>query len=57
MLEPKDTDWLNGYKNKTPVDAIYKIPTSDLRTPCGRARYMPTEGEMGTPQARTTAVS
>ena len=32
MLEPKDTDWLNGYKNKTPVDAIYKIPTSDLRT-------------------------
>ena len=32
MLQPKDTDWLNGYKNKTHVYAIYKRPTSDLGT-------------------------
>ena len=31
MLQPKDTDWLNGYKNKTPVYAIYKRPTSEPR--------------------------
>jgi len=24
MLQPKDTDWLNGYKNKTHIYAIYK---------------------------------
>ena len=28
MLQPKDTDWLNGYKNKTPLYAAYKRPTS-----------------------------
>ena len=32
MLQPKDTDWLNGYKNKTHIYAIYKKPTSDLKT-------------------------
>ena len=32
MLEPKDIDWLNGYKNKTYIYAIYKKPTSDLKT-------------------------
>ena len=32
MLNPKDTDWLNGYKNKTHIYAIYKKPTSDLKT-------------------------
>ena len=26
------TDWLNGYKNKTPVYAVYKRPTLDLGT-------------------------
>ena len=31
MLQPKDTDWLNGYKNKTPIYAIYKRPTSEPR--------------------------
>ena len=31
MLQPKDTDWLNGYKNKTLIYAIYKTPTSDLK--------------------------
>ena len=30
MLQPKDTEWLNGYKNKTHIYAVYKIPTSDL---------------------------
>ena len=32
VLQPKDTDWLNGYKNKTHVYAVYKKPTSDLKT-------------------------
>ena len=32
MLQPKDTDWLNGYKNKTYIYAIYKNPISDLGT-------------------------
>ena len=26
--QPKDKDWLNAYKNKTPLYAIYKRPTS-----------------------------
>ena len=28
---PKDSDWLNGYKNKTHIYAVYKKPTSDLK--------------------------
>ena len=32
MLSPKDTDWLNGYKNKSHIFAVYKRPTSDLET-------------------------
>ena len=28
MLQPKDTDWLNGYKNKTHIYGVYKKPTS-----------------------------
>ena len=32
MFQPKDTDWLNGYKNKTRIYAVYKRPTSDLGT-------------------------
>ena len=31
-LQPKDTDWLNGYKNKIHSCAVYKKPTSDLKT-------------------------
>ena len=31
MLQPKDTDWLNGYKNKTHIYSVYKKPTSDLK--------------------------
>ena len=29
MLQPKGKDWLNGYKNKTPIYAAYKRPTSN----------------------------
>ena len=32
MLQPKDIDWLNGYKNKTRIYVVYKRPTSDLGT-------------------------
>ena len=28
MAQPKDKTWLNGYKNKTPIYAAYKRPTS-----------------------------
>ena len=31
MLQPKDTDWLNEYKNKTHIHAVYKKLTSDLK--------------------------
>ena len=32
MPQPKDKDWLNGYKNKTPTYVIYKRPTSKQGT-------------------------
>ena len=32
MPQPKDKDWLNGYKNKTPVYAVYKRPNSKQGT-------------------------
>ena len=32
MLQPKDTDWLNGYKKKTHTYAVYRKPASDLKT-------------------------
>ena len=32
MLQPKDIDWMNGYKNKTHLYPVYKRPTSDLET-------------------------
>ena len=32
MLQPKDTDWLNGYRNKTHICAVFKKLTSDLKT-------------------------
>ena len=32
MPQPKDTGWLNGYKNKSHIYAVYKKPTSDLKT-------------------------
>ena len=30
--QPKDTDWLNRYKNKTHIYTVYKRLTSDLGT-------------------------
>ena len=32
MIQPKDKDLQNGYKNKTPTYAIYKSPTSNPGT-------------------------
>ena len=32
MLQLKDTDWLDGYRNKTHIYTVYKKPTSDLKT-------------------------
>ena len=32
MPQPKDKDWLNGYKNKTPIYVLYKRPTSKQGT-------------------------
>ena len=32
VLQPKDIDWLNGYKNKTRIYAVYKRPTAHLGT-------------------------
>ena len=31
MLQPKDTDWQNGYKNKTHTYDVWKKHTSDLK--------------------------
>ena len=32
MPQQKDKDWLNGYKNKTRIFAVYKRPTSYVGT-------------------------
>ena len=32
MHQPKDTDWLNGNKNKTHIYVAHRRPTSDLET-------------------------
>ena len=32
LKKKKKTDWLNGYKNKNNIYAIYKKPTSYLKT-------------------------
>ena len=46
MLQPKDTDWLNGYKNKTHIYAVYKKPISDLMTESERMeKYIPCKWE------------
>ena len=31
MLQQKDIDWLNGYKNKTCINAVYKRPTLNTK--------------------------
>ena len=46
MLQLKDTDWLNGYKNKTHIFAVYKKPTSDLNIESERVeKYIPCKQE------------
>ena len=30
MPQPKGKDWLNGYKDKTPIYAVYKRPTAGV---------------------------
>ena len=32
MLQPENIEWMNGYKNKTHIYAVYKRPTSDPGT-------------------------
>ena len=32
MFKPKDKEWLNVYKNKTPIYAVYNRPISNLGT-------------------------
>ena len=32
ISQPKDKDWLNGYRNKIPIYAIYKKPISKQGT-------------------------
>ena len=32
MPQPKDTNWLDGYKYKTCIYSVYRRPTSDLGT-------------------------
>ena len=31
-LQPKDTDWLNGYKKNTNIHDVYKKPISELKS-------------------------
>ena len=31
MPQSKDKDWLNGYKNKTPIYAVYKKPKKEAK--------------------------
>ena len=32
MCQSKDTDWLNGYKNKAYINAVYERSVSGLET-------------------------
>ena len=36
ITQPKDKDWLNGCKNKTPIYVVYKKPTSKQGTHTAR---------------------
>lgn len=40
MLQPKDTKWLSGYKNKTHIYTVYKKSTSVLRTHTDKVRRL-----------------
>ena len=39
MFQPKDIDWLNRYKNKTCIYAVYKRSISDLLKVTGWKKY------------------
>ena len=39
MPQPKDKDWLNGYKYKTPIYVVYKRPTSNQVSTRGTPQY------------------
>ena len=46
MHQPKDIDWLGGYKNKSHMYVVYKRPTSDtyrLKVRDGRWYFMQME--------------
>ena len=36
--QSRDKDWLNGFKNNTPMYAVYKRPTSTLMTHTNKVR-------------------
>ena len=38
MPQPKDKDWVNGYKNKTSIYPVYKRPTSNQRKVKGQKK-------------------
>ena len=40
MPQPKDMDWLNGYKNKIPIYAVFKGSTSFLGTHTNESERM-----------------
>ena len=42
MLQPKDTDWLNGYRSKTHIYNVYKKPTSELKRSKPQVRSLQT---------------
>ena len=51
MLQPKGTNWLNGYKNKTHIYAVYKKPTSGFKTYIDWVRkYIPCKWEAKKPE-------
>ena len=48
MPKPKDKDWLNGYKNKTPIYVVYRRPTSKQGTQTkseGLEKDIPSNGD------------
>ena len=45
MLQPKDKDWLNGYKNKTPVFVFAVLYMMSTRDPPQNKGHIQTESE------------
>ena len=40
MYQPRDIDWLGGYKNKNHIYVVCKRPTSDLQMLTDKSRGM-----------------